>query len=145
MKSHIRFPIRLKIMVSLLCGITAVVSVITFTMANFFHDDKQAYINDWVSIAAVSTAEECRALLLSYTEQLEMASLILLNEKLGPEERRELLQRTFDNLPELIEIAIYQDGEEIEVISDTGLLEQIGLDTDAVQDPVEPAEVADDF
>ena len=41
----VRFPIRLKIMISLLTGITAVVSVITFTMATYFHDDKRAYIH----------------------------------------------------------------------------------------------------
>ena len=52
MWSSMRFPIRLKIMIALLFIITAMVSLITFTMARFFHDDKQAYVNDWVSIAA---------------------------------------------------------------------------------------------
>ena len=50
MDRRIRFPIRLKIMISLLFGITVVVSVITFTMAHFFHEDKRSYLSEWISI-----------------------------------------------------------------------------------------------
>ena len=56
MKRSVKFPIRLKVMISLLFGITAVVSAITFTMAHFFHEDKRSYINDWVSVATRTTA-----------------------------------------------------------------------------------------
>ena len=58
MKKSVRFPIRLKIMVVLLASITVVVGLITFTMARFFHEDKRAYVNDWVSITALTTADE---------------------------------------------------------------------------------------
>ncbi len=48
------FPIRMKIMITLLFVVTAVVSVITFAMANMFHQDKRAYINDLTSIVALN-------------------------------------------------------------------------------------------
>ena len=73
-KSPTRFPIRLKIMVSLLVCITGVVSIISFVMANFFHDDKRAYMKDWISIAARSIAAESRSVLLGYGRQLDLAA-----------------------------------------------------------------------
>ena len=82
MKRTVRFPIRLKIMISLLFAVTLVVSVITLTMARLFHDDKRSYMKDWVSIAALSTAEECSFMLQGYAEKLELTSLILLNEEI---------------------------------------------------------------
>jgi signal transduction histidine kinase len=127
MNSPVRFPIRLKIMISLLLGITAVVSIITFAMAHFFHEDKRSYINDWISIATRSTATECRSLLTSYVEQLELASLIILDDDLEHHSRAELLGNLFDNLPELVELALYRDGEQIEVASDATDLELAGI------------------
>ena len=53
MKSRVRIPIRLKILITLLILVTGVVSVITFTMANLFHVDKKVYVNDLISIVAV--------------------------------------------------------------------------------------------
>ena len=96
MRSPLRFPIRLKIMISLLFGITAVVSVIVFTMANFFHNDKRSYMRDWISIASLNTAEECRTLLDSYMKRLQLSSAIMLNEAMPQEEKERLLQRLFD-------------------------------------------------
>jgi two-component system NtrC family sensor kinase len=133
MKDTVRFPIRLKIMVSLLFALTAVVCVITFTMANFFHDDKKAYINDWVSIAAQSTAEECRSLLVGYQQRLELLSLILLDEDLDRDDKSELLQSAFDTFPQLVQVAVYRDGEELEVASDLHSLESSGLTEESLR------------
>ena len=57
MRNKVRHPIRQKIMTSLLFLITVVVGLITLTMARFFHEDKRAYLNDWVSISVLSMAE----------------------------------------------------------------------------------------
>lgn len=128
MSHAVRFPIRLKVMISLLCGITAVVSVITFTMANFFHEDKRAYINDWISIATRSTASECGTLFARYSEQLQLASSILLAREIDDERRAELLQQIFDNIPALVDLQIYRDGVAIEAATDAADLELAGLD-----------------
>jgi signal transduction histidine kinase len=114
-------------MISLLIVLTAVVCIITFTMANFFHDDKHAYMKDWISIAALSTAEECRSLLVGYTERLEISSLIMLDDEMKGEERDKLLQSVFEHFPQLVEVAIYYEGEELEVATDLETLEAAGL------------------
>ena len=72
MRNKVRHPIRKKIMTSLLFLITVVVGLITLTMAKFFHEDKRAYINDWVSISVLSMAEESRLLIEGYTQRLEL-------------------------------------------------------------------------
>jgi signal transduction histidine kinase len=130
MKHSVRVPIRLKIMVALLFGITAVVSVITFTMAHFFHEDKRSYMNDWISIATRSTAAECRSMLVGYAEQLDLASLLMLDEDMDDEQRTALVQRVFENLPELVEIALYHEGELIEAAADVADLAAAGLTGD---------------
>jgi len=134
MEREVKIPIRRKILVSLLFAVTLVVSLITFTMANFFHDDKQAYIKDWVSTAAVSTAEETRALLLGYKQRLGLYAEIMLSESIVPDEKVELLQSMFDELPELIEIAVFQDGEELEVANERGVLEEAELTEQDLRD-----------
>ena len=134
MKGPVKFPIRLKVMISLLFGITAVASAITFTMAHFFHEDKRSTINDWISIATRSTAAECRSVLRGYAEQLELASLIMLNEEMDDDSRTALLQNVFQNLPELVEIALYQDRERIEIASDATDLDEAGLTREQLLD-----------
>jgi two-component system NtrC family sensor kinase len=130
MSKGVKFPIRLKIMISLLCGIAAVVSVITFTMANFFHDDKKSYLNDWASIAALNTAVEARSLLRGYAERLEVASMVILSEKMQLEEREQLAQRMLGTFPDLIAATIYQDGEPLEEIVDQSQLTRAGLSSE---------------
>jgi signal transduction histidine kinase len=113
-------------MISLLVGITAVVSAITFTMAHFFHEDKRSYLSEWVSIATRSTAAECRSLLRGYTEQLEVAALLMLNPE-GDEHSTMMLESVFDNLPELVQVSLYHGGELLEMATDNVGLEQAGL------------------
>jgi len=127
MKIDVKTPIRRKILLALLVAVTVVVSLITFTMASFFHDDKRQYINDWVSVAAVSTAEECSALLLNHRQRLGLYAEIMLSDAVDAERRTSLLRRMFDELPELIEVAVYRDGTELEVASDVAELEAAGV------------------
>jgi signal transduction histidine kinase len=112
------FPIRLKIMIALLLALTAVVIAITFTMASFFHEDKQSYINDWTSIAVLSTAQEARSLLAGYRQQLDTCALILVNDKIGEVERGKLLKGAFDNFVPLVGLTLYRNAVEAESVTD---------------------------
>ncbi|MCP3999212.1 MAG: HAMP domain-containing protein [bacterium] len=128
-----KFPIRLKIMLALLFSVTAVVGLITFTTAKFFHEDKQAYVNDWVSIAAVTTADECNALLVSYARRLNSYARVLRNREMPHEERAALLGGFFNDLPELIDIRLYETGRDPEEATDQKSLQTAGLDASDLQ------------
>ena len=124
------FPIRIKIMVSLLFVVTAVVSVITFTMANLFHEDKRVYINDLASIVALNTAQECRALLVGYRERLQAYARIIGSEELPQAEKAALLKGFFEDFPSLVAVSLYRDGEEVASAFDQHALEEAGLTQD---------------
>ena len=99
MNIPLRFPIRLKILVTLLLVVTGVVSAITFTMANLFHEDKKAYISDLALMVAISTAEECRATLVSYDERLQVYARIVGDRGLSHEQKVRLVDGMFIDFP----------------------------------------------
>src|SRR5712691_5998487 len=126
-------PIRIKIMIALLTVTTAVVSVITFTMANLFQQDKRAYINDLAAIVALNTAEESRALLAGYRDRLEACALVIDRPDITPEERSEFLDRFFRDFPALLGTAFYADGREVTAAYDAAAFRAAGLSRQDVQ------------
>jgi signal transduction histidine kinase len=125
-------PIRLKILVALLFIVTGVVGAITLTMANLFHQDKRAYVNDLVSIVALSTAEECRSLLMSYAERVHSFARIIDNEELDPGGEPPLIEGLFRDFPDLVAVAIYDEDAEIVAAYNAKALETAGLSTEAL-------------
>jgi signal transduction histidine kinase len=132
MNRRLRIPIRVKILVTLLFVVTAVVSVITFTMATMFHQDKKAYINDLASIAALSAAEEARTLLGGYTEGLRVHARIMQRPDLSPEDKTELLRGFFQDLRDLIGVRFYRDGELVASVYDDAVLVEAGVSREEV-------------
>ncbi len=131
---QVRFPIRLKIMASLVVALTLVVIVISFTMANFFHEDKQSYMSDWTSIAVLSTAQEARSLLEGYTRQAKMGSRILLDRRIARTDRERLVGSLFDSFPEMLQIAVYRDGKEIDAARDEASFADAGFTSAALEE-----------
>jgi len=120
-------PIRMKIVLSLLFVVTAVVSVITFTMANLFHEDKRTYINDLASIVALNTAQECRALLVGYRERLQSYARIMDRRDLPEQEQEALLRGFFQDFPSLVAVSLYEEGREVAAPFDAAALKMAGL------------------
>ena len=127
MKHAIRFPIRVKILVTLLFAITAVVSVIVLTMASLFHEDKKAYISDLVSMTSLSTAEECRAVLESYRERVRVYSRIAADADLTETNRSELLHSLFEDFPQLVAVSQARDGVELSSVVNQNELDRAQL------------------
>jgi two-component system, NtrC family, sensor kinase len=135
-------PIRIKIMIALLVVTTAVVSVITFTMANLFHRDKQAYIHDLASIVALNAAQESRALLLGYRDRLHAAVPLMARAELTQENRSEFLGQFFRDFPDLIAVAVYENGKEVAAAYDGEALKSAGLSRQDVQRRLREAPLA---
>jgi signal transduction histidine kinase len=117
----------MKILVSLLLVLVLVVSVITFTMARLFHEDKRAYIHDLSSITALSAADESRSLLLGYSERLQAYARIVTNDRLTSETKGVLLREFVAGFPEIVSISLSDGDRVIEAAYDTTLLEQAGV------------------
>ncbi len=127
MFKKLRFPIRFKVLVALLLVITAVVSTITFTMANLFHADKSAYIHDLTSEMAMHTAAETRAMLTGYRERLQVFTRIMFENDLAQDQKSSLLKQLFEEFQEFVAITIYADGRELATVYDARSLEAAGL------------------
>lgn len=122
-----RFPLRFKILVALLFLVTAVVSLITFTMANLFHTDKKTYIHDLTSVIALHTAEEARSLLIGYRERIKVFSRLLYDERLPQARKIELLKSLFEDFGEFVAVTRYEGEAEQATLYDAARLSAAGL------------------
>jgi len=127
MRKKIRFPIRLKILATVLIVITAVVSVITFTMANLFHADKSIYIRDLTSATALNATQEVNMLLEGYRERLLIYTRLLDDNSLAGASKNDLLRKLFEDTGEFVSITVYQNGVEQGSVYDVNLLKDTGL------------------
>jgi two-component system NtrC family sensor kinase len=128
MKLQLRFPIRYKILLILLVVVTAVVSTITFTMANLFHSDKRSYIHDLTSLIAVHSAKEADSLLEGYHERLQVFARLMYNESLQQQQKTELLKGLFNDFDEFVAVTLYDPKSGIIAVYDVNQLIPIGLD-----------------
>ena len=127
MPIRFQFPLRFKILVALLILVTAVVSVITFTMANLFHTDKKTYIHDLTSIIALHTAEETQSLLIGYQERINVLTRLMVQHSLSSDAKTALLKDLFQDFGEFVAITIHEPGRSPVTLYDAAQLSAANL------------------
>jgi len=111
--------------------ITAVVSTITFTMANLFHADKSAYIHDLTAEMAMHTAAETHSLLVGYYERLQVFALLMCKRDLPQTQKSRFFKQLFERFPEFLAITLYEKDREPITVYDSKTVEDAGLTKDA--------------
>jgi signal transduction histidine kinase len=111
--------------------ITAVVSIITFTMANLFHDDKSAYIHDLTAEMAMHTAAETHSMLVGYYERLQVFALLMCKRDLPQAQKSKLFKQLFERFPEFVAITLYEKDQEPITVYDSKTVEDAGLTKEA--------------
>jgi two-component system, NtrC family, sensor kinase len=127
MQNKLKFPLRFKILLAQLLGVTVVLSMITFTMANLFHVDKTAYIHDLTSTVVLHTAQEANSLLVGYRERLRLFSRVMAQEELSG--RQQVLNGFFEEFGEFLMVTRGGAGGE-ETVYDASALAAGGLTKD---------------
>lgn len=127
MTGRFRFPIRLKILVTLLSVITVVVSLIIMTMANLFNTDKTTYIRDLTSVIALHVAEETDSLLRSYHERLGAFAAPVHDSQLSVKRKSEMIETLFNNFQDFVAVSVREEGSEPVVIYDAKTLKSASL------------------
>lgn len=127
MSKEFFIPLRFKILFSLLLGVTVVVGVITFTMANLFHTDKTTYINDLISTNTIHTARETNSLILNYQERIKTITRVAYDVGITQDEKSKMLNDLFQDFPEMIAINFYEDDIERASVFDELALAAVGL------------------
>lgn len=130
MKMKLTLPIRYKFLVSTLLVVTAVVSIITLTMANLFHDDKKSYIHDLAITAATHSADEVYTILRSYQERLLLFGRFMLDRDLAQSKKKKILEGMFSDFPDVIGVTLIDEKNKQATLYDSVQIVESGLSTD---------------
>ena len=122
-----RFPIRLKIVLTLLTLISAAFVAITWTMGNLFHNDKKAYIRDLNSLIAIHTAQEANAILSSYIETLSSFAYLIHDREVSQKNKVRLLNRMFEDFDDFISITLTEKERSDVSVYDANILSSFNL------------------
>jgi len=98
------FPIRVKVLLTVLVLIMIVMSLNTSTMASLFRTDKTAYIRDLTAVMAIHTAEEADALLRNYVANMQAFGDVIYDPRMDPETKRDVIQSLFRNYKDIVAI-----------------------------------------
>jgi signal transduction histidine kinase len=114
-------PYRLKILATLLVLVTAVVSIIAFTMSRLFHEDKKAYVTDLAAVVAVHAAEEADLVLSAHRERLLALARVIDDPAIPVGGKSALLQELFTAMNGCVAVRFYEGGAEVgSLIDSTG-------------------------
>lgn len=125
--SNFHFPIRFKLLITLLVVITLVVGVITYTMAKLFHTDKTTYVYDLTTVMAQHVAEEANSMQTGYQKRLRLFARIMNDPSLPQAEKSKLLSELFKDIDDFVAVSLYEDRQEKVTIFDANTLESMGL------------------
>ncbi|MGI9306303.1 MAG: hypothetical protein ACR2P5_03260, partial [Gammaproteobacteria bacterium] len=89
------FPIRLKILLTVLAILMLVVGVITSTMTNLFHQDKTAYVRDYSAAVTNDIRTSVFTLMSSYVSATRVLSEVLFADYVEPSAKQRLIGPLF--------------------------------------------------
>ena len=126
------FPIRLKVLITVMAMLMLVVGVITSTMANLFHQDKTAYVRDY----SVGVTEDIRTgmqtVLGGYVGATRVLSEILFADYVDPASKNNLIKPVFAAYPELLAlVALSNDAQPVSLYN-ANAMRNAGLEADAI-------------
>jgi len=98
------FPIRVKVLLTVLLLIMVVMSLNTSTMANLFRKDKTTYIRDLTVVMAIHLAEETDALLRHYIANMRSFGDVIYDDNLDPNTKQDVIQNLFRNYQDIVAI-----------------------------------------
>jgi len=99
------FPLRLKVLLTVLLLIMLVMSLNTSTMATLFRDDKTTYIRDLTAVMASHVAEEADTLLRHYVANMQAFGDVVYDAELDPDTKQDVIQNLFRNFRDIVAIA----------------------------------------
>lgn len=124
---NISFPIRLKVLLTVMAILMLVVGVITSTMTNLFHQDKTAYVRDYGAAVTNDIRSGVFTVLSGYVSATRVLSEILFAEYVDPDSKQRLIGPLFSAYPELLAlVSTNSDGEPVSIYN-AAALESAGI------------------
>ena len=125
--SRFSFPIRVKVLLTVLLLIMVVMSLNTSTMANLFRKDKTTYIRDLTAVMAIHLAEESDALLRAYAANMRVFGDVIYDTDLDPETKQDVIRNLFRNYQDIVAIAARRGDAELITAFDTNALDRLNI------------------
>ena len=100
------FPLRLKVLITVLAFLMMVVGFITATMADLFHQDKTAYVRDLSASVTSDIKTEVDTILGGYVSATRVLSEVLFAGYIDPDAKQQLVKPLFVAYPEFLALLI---------------------------------------
>ncbi len=116
------FPIRLKVLVTVLVMLMLVVGVITATMANLFEQDKTAYVRDFSAAVTGNMQSEIETVLDSRLSAARVLSEVLFADYIDPIAKQQLAKPVFAAYPDMLAlVTLSTSGEPVSLYNNAAL------------------------
>ena len=128
----ISFPIRLKVLLTVVVMLMLVVGVITSTMANLFHQDKTTYVRDYSSGITEDITTGMQTILGGYVSATRVLAEVLFADYVDPASKHKLIKPLFAAYPEMLAlISTNVDGRPVTLYNASALTKE-GMESDAI-------------
>ncbi len=126
------FPIRLKVLLTVMAMLMLVVGVITSTMANLFHQDKTTYVRDYSAGITEDITTGMQTILGGYVSAARVLSEILFADYVDLASKQKLIKPLFTAYPELLALVSTSiDGQPVTLYNATALKKE-SIESDAI-------------
>ncbi|MBT8091970.1 MAG: HAMP domain-containing protein [Gammaproteobacteria bacterium] len=121
------FPIRVKVLLTVVLLLMVVMGLNTTTMANLFRKDKTTYIRDLTVVMALHLAEESDAILRSYAANVRVFADVIYDTKVDPATKQQVVQGLFRNYEDIVAITAQWGTTSPVTVFDTNALQELDI------------------
>ncbi len=121
------FPIRVKVLLTVVLLLMVVMGLNTTTMANLFRKDKTTYIRDLTVVMAMHLAEESDAILRSYAANVRVFADVIYDAEVDPATKQQVVQGLFRNYEDIVAITAQWGTTSPVTVFDTNALQQLDI------------------
>lgn len=136
--NKIVFPLRLKVLITVLAFLMMVVGFITATMADLFHQDKTAYVRDLSASVTSDIKTEVDTIIGGYVSATRVLSEVLFADYLQPSAKQQLVKPLFVAYPEILALVTINREDEPISIYNASAVREAGIEADALLDFASP-------
>jgi signal transduction histidine kinase len=128
------FPLRLKVLITVLAFLMMVVGFITATMADLFHQDKTAYVRDLSASVTSDIKTEVDTILGGYVSATRVLSEVLFADYIEPDAKQKLVKPLFVAYPEILALVTTNRQDEPISIYNASAVRNAGIEPDRLLD-----------
>jgi signal transduction histidine kinase len=121
------FPIRVKVLLTVVLLLMIVMGLNTTTMANLFRKDKTTYIRDLTVVMAQHLAEESDAILRGYAANIRVFADVIYDTNVDPATKQQVVQGLFRNYEDIVAITAQWGNTSPVTVFDTNALQQLDI------------------